>query len=68
MTHRVPGSQSHATMREKEREAAKLLSQGLTVTQIRKQLRCSSQFVRQVRAKLAQDRESVTAQMKDKYG
>lgn len=67
MTHRVPGSQSQATMREKEREAAKLLAQGLTVTQIRQQLRCSSQFVRQVRAKIAHDREVVTTQMHDEH-
>jgi len=59
MTHRAPGSQSQAAMREKEREAARLLAKGLTVTQIRQQLRCSSQFVRQVRAKLTEDREAI---------
>jgi transposase-like protein len=40
-------------MAEKERIAARLLTQGLTVTQISRQIRCSPHFVRQVRSKLA---------------
>jgi transposase-like protein len=47
-----PGSQTREIMAEKERIARKLLAQGLTVTQICKQLRCSPQFVRQARENL----------------
>jgi transposase-like protein len=39
-------------MAEKEQIAARLLSQGLTVTQICQQLRCSPYFVRRARQKL----------------
>lgn len=53
LTRYLPGSQSRAILDEKERLAIRLLSQGLTVTQISKQLRCSPQFVRQARARLA---------------
>jgi hypothetical protein len=49
MTHYVPQSQSHALMREKQKLARRLLAQGLTVTQICQQLRCSAYFVRQAR-------------------
>lgn len=55
MTRYAPGSQSRAMLAEKERLAGRLLSQGLTVTQICKQLRCSPHFVRQTREKLAQE-------------
>lgn len=40
-------------MAEKERVAERLLAQGLTVTQISQQIRCSPHFVRQVRRKLS---------------
>ena len=53
MAHFAPGSQSRELMAEKERIAARLLTQGLTVTQISRQIRCSPHFVRQVRSKLA---------------
>jgi transposase-like protein len=49
MAHFAPGSQSRRLLEEKEQLAARLLSQGLTVTQICKQLRCSPHFVRRVR-------------------
>jgi DNA-binding CsgD family transcriptional regulator len=51
MAHYAPGSQTRALLDEKERIAERLLKQGLTVTQICKQLRCSPHFVRQVRQK-----------------
>jgi transposase-like protein len=51
MAHFAPGSQTRALLLEKERIAERLLKQGLTVTQVCKQLRCSPHFVRQVRAK-----------------
>jgi transposase-like protein len=51
MAHYAPGSQTRALLDEKERIADRLLKQGLTVTQICKQLRCSPHFVRQVRQK-----------------
>lgn len=53
MTRYAPGSQTRALLDEKERIAQRLLSQGLTVTQICQQLRCSPYFIRQVRAKIA---------------
>ncbi|HEX6508751.1 MAG TPA: helix-turn-helix domain-containing protein [Chloroflexota bacterium] len=52
MAHYAPGSQTRALLDEKQRLAARLLAQGLTVTQICKQLRCSPYFVRQAREKL----------------
>jgi transposase-like protein len=55
MAHFAPGSQTRALMEEKQRIAIRLLSQGLTVTQICKQLRCSPHFVRQARDKVAQN-------------
>lgn len=51
MAHFAPGSQSRELMAEKERLAVRLLDQGLTVTQISRQIRCSPHFVRQVRSK-----------------
>ena len=51
MAHYAPGSQTRALLDEKQRLAARLLAQGLTVTQICKQLRCSPYFVRQAREK-----------------
>jgi hypothetical protein len=54
MSRYAPQSQTHALMREKEELARRLLAQGLTVTQIRQQLRCTAYFVRQAR-----DRHSV---------
>lgn len=45
-----PGSQSRVVLEEKQQLAARLLNQGLTVTQICAQLRCSPQFVRRVRS------------------
>jgi transposase-like protein len=54
MTRYAPGSQSRAMLAEKERLAGRLLDQGLTVTQICQQLRCSPHFVRQTRQKLSQ--------------
>lgn len=53
MARYAPGSQTRSVLEEKERIAQRLLGQGLTVTQICKQLRCSPQFIRQVRAKVA---------------
>jgi transposase-like protein len=53
MAHFAPGSQSRALMAEKEQIAERLLAQGLTVTQISQQIRCSPHFVRQVRRKLS---------------
>jgi hypothetical protein len=49
MSRYAPQSQTHALLREKEELARRLLAQGLTVTQIRQQLRCSAYFVRQAR-------------------
>lgn len=51
MAHYAPGSQTRAVLLEKQRIAERLLRQGLTVTQVCKQLRCSPHFVRQVRDK-----------------
>jgi DNA-binding CsgD family transcriptional regulator len=51
MARYVPRSQTRELMNEKERIAVRLLTQGLTITQICKQLRCSPHFVRQVRQK-----------------
>ena len=53
MAHFAPGSQSHAVLQEKQRIAERLLRQGLTVSQICAQLRCSPHFVRQVRQRVA---------------
>jgi transposase-like protein len=53
MAHYAPGSQSRSIMAEKEQIARRLLSQGLSVTQICGQLRCSPYFVRRARAKAA---------------
>ncbi len=58
MSHYAPGSQTRALLDEKERLAARLLGQGLTVTQICKQLRCSPYFVRQARERMAVVAES----------
>ncbi|MBV9279707.1 MAG: hypothetical protein JOZ41_06470 [Chloroflexi bacterium] len=52
MARYAPGSQTREAMLEKERLAIRLLSQGLNVTQVCKQLRCSPYFVRQAREKL----------------
>jgi len=49
---RFPGSQSRAVMEEKEQVAIQLLAQGLTVSQISPQLKCSQAFVRRVRDQL----------------
>jgi hypothetical protein len=49
MSRYAPQSQTPALLREKEELARRLLAQGLTVTQIRRQLRCSPYFVRQAR-------------------
>jgi transposase-like protein len=49
---RIPGSQSRAVMEEKEQVAIQLLAQGLTVSQISPQLKCSQAFVRRVRDQL----------------
>ena len=53
MARYAPGSQTREALAEKERIASRLLLQGLTVTQICTQLRCSPYFVRQAREKLA---------------
>jgi hypothetical protein len=53
MAHYMPGSQSRPVMAKKEQLVHRLLEQGLTVPQICGQLRCSSFFVRRVRAKAA---------------
>lgn len=53
MARYAPGSQTRETLAQKEAIATRLLTQGLTVTQICKQLRCSPYFVRQARDKLA---------------
>jgi DNA-binding NarL/FixJ family response regulator len=58
MAHYAPGSQTRALLDEKQRLAARLLAQGLTVTQICKQLRCSPYFVRQAREKMPSPTES----------
>lgn len=57
MAHYAPGSQTRALLDEKQRLAARLLTQGLTVTQICKQLRCSPYFVRQARERMPVPRE-----------
>jgi DNA-binding NarL/FixJ family response regulator len=57
MAHYAPGSQTRALLDEKQRLAARLLAQGLTVTQICKQLRCSPYFVRQARDKMPAPQE-----------
>jgi hypothetical protein len=49
MTRYAPQSQTHAFMRQKREIAQRLLAQGLTVTQICIQLRCSRYFVQQAR-------------------
>jgi DNA-binding NarL/FixJ family response regulator len=49
MAHYAPGSQSRSVMQEKETIALRLLAQGLTVSQICGQLRCSPYFVRRAR-------------------
>lgn len=51
MARYLPGSQTREVMEAKERIATRLILQGLTITQICRQLRCSPQFVRQVRAR-----------------
>jgi transposase-like protein len=56
MAHFAPGSQSRALMAEKERLAERLLAQGLTVSQISQQIRCSPHFVRRVRSRLGTDK------------
>jgi DNA-binding NarL/FixJ family response regulator len=57
MAHYAPGSQTRALLDEKQRLAARLLAQGLTVTQICTQLRCSPYFVRQARDKMPTPQE-----------
>lgn len=52
MARYAPGSQTRQALAEKEQLAQRLLTQGLTVTQICKQLRCSPYFVRQARDKM----------------
>jgi hypothetical protein len=52
MARYAPGSQSRAVLDEKERLARRLLSQGLTTTQICTQLRCSRYFVQQARDRM----------------
>ena len=49
MAHFAPGSQSRQVMAQKEEICARLLAQGLSVSQIAQQLRCSTHFVRRVR-------------------
>jgi hypothetical protein len=49
MARYIPRSQTRELLEEKKRIALRLLTQGLTVTQICRQLRCSPHFVRQVR-------------------
>jgi hypothetical protein len=61
MPWRSPGSQSRIVMREKETVARRLIAQGLNNTQISVQLRCSPQFVRDVRAKIERERGSSAA-------
>jgi DNA-binding NarL/FixJ family response regulator len=51
MARYAPGSQTRQALAEKEQLARRLLAQGLTVTQICQQLRCSPYFVRQARSK-----------------
>lgn len=63
-----PGSQTRALLDEKERIASRLLGQGLTVTQICRQLRCSPQFVRQVRAKMAPPASEVAEKTREDSG
>jgi transposase-like protein len=46
-------------MAEKERVVRRLLSQGLTVTQISAQTRCSPHFIRRVRATASAPVEAV---------
>ncbi len=53
MTHYAPGSQSQQVMAEKRRLAVTLLERGLTVTQVSRQLRCSTHFVRRARNEAA---------------
>ena len=52
MARYSPGTQTRQALEEKERIAWRLLDQGLTVTQISPQLRCSPYFVRQARERL----------------
>jgi len=52
MSRYSPGTQTRQALMEKQRIAWHLLEQGLTVTQISQQLRCSPYFVRQARDKL----------------
>ncbi|HLJ66206.1 MAG TPA: helix-turn-helix domain-containing protein [Chloroflexota bacterium] len=52
MSRGAPGSQTRSLMVEKERIACRLLQQGLTITQICRQLKCSPHFVRRVRREL----------------
>lgn len=52
MSRYAPGTQTRQALIEKQRIAWRLLEQGLTVTQISQQLRCSPYFVRQAREKL----------------
>jgi hypothetical protein len=49
MTRYAPQSQTHALMRQKREIAQRLLSRGLTITQVSQQLRCSRYFVQQAR-------------------
>lgn len=51
MAHYSPGSQTRALLEEKQRIAERLLRQGLSVSQVSMQLRCSPHFVRQIRQK-----------------
>lgn len=61
MSHYTPGSQSRALLAEKERIATRLLGQGLTVTQICQQLRCSPYFVRRVREQRTESSQEMAA-------
>jgi FixJ family two-component response regulator len=61
MAWRIPGSQSRTVMKEKEVLARRLIAQGLSNTQISVQLRCSTRFVRDVRAKMEREGGSSVA-------
>lgn len=52
MARYTPGSQTRDLLDEKQRIAMRLLAQGLTVTQITQQLRCSRYLVRQAQIKM----------------
>lgn len=61
MARYAPGSQTRATLAEKQQVAERLLAKGLTITQICGQLRCSPYFVRQVRDRRTETNETTAA-------